>query len=330
MNVGLEPLTACSVASSHPSHVQAGSRGRTPSGSPRAQSAAGALSCSLSQPGPAPSSSRPPSVLASGAAKPTTPPRFARLMQSVEALGLQLVDAAVAGQLGSGAIAPANIAALKESSMLGARCAVSGMVGRPPSIPTASSSSGEGRAGPVPPSEPATAAGENPAGAEPAAEEAAAPAVPSPGPDSSEAKLLQPGTPDQRKARNACSAVAAASAESGRASPALRNISLSDIGAPSAGAGASAGGGGRPQSSLAAAAVARPFKRRSWVHPLAAFQPTRGHAMLVFNEVDIDRSGKLTRSEVEEAAGLLGFTVDKANSLFDRRVNTSCWKANGC
>ena len=64
----------------------------------------------------------------------------------------------------------------------------------------------------------------------------------------------------------------------------------------------------------------RPFHQRTWENPLASFRPSRGHALLVFDRVDTDGNGKITRTEMEDAALSLGLSVEKANSLFDRFV----------
>ena len=64
----------------------------------------------------------------------------------------------------------------------------------------------------------------------------------------------------------------------------------------------------------------RPFHQRTWENPLASFRPSRGHALLVFDRVDMDGNGKITRTEMEDAALSLGLSVEKANSLFDRFV----------
>ena len=50
----------------------------------------------------------------------------------------------------------------------------------------------------------------------------------------------------------------------------------------------------------------------------AGFHPTRGHALVVFNDMDKDKNGKITRSELEEAALALGFSLEQANRLFDK------------
>ena len=51
---------------------------------------------------------------------------------------------------------------------------------------------------------------------------------------------------------------------------------------------------------------------------MASFRPTRGHSLMVFDLIDTDRNGKVTRTEMEDAAGLLGLSLEKANNLFER------------
>ncbi|KAG2500890.1 hypothetical protein HYH03_001649 [Edaphochlamys debaryana] len=50
----------------------------------------------------------------------------------------------------------------------------------------------------------------------------------------------------------------------------------------------------------------------------AAFRATRGQSLLVFNELDSDKNGKITRSEMEAAALSLGFSLEQAQRLWDK------------
>ncbi|KAJ9506626.1 hypothetical protein QJQ45_018288 [Haematococcus lacustris] len=53
-------------------------------------------------------------------------------------------------------------------------------------------------------------------------------------------------------------------------------------------------------------------------HPMAFFKPTRAHSLLVFQHMDLDKNGKVTRAELEEAALSLGFSLEQAHRLFAR------------
>lgn len=53
-------------------------------------------------------------------------------------------------------------------------------------------------------------------------------------------------------------------------------------------------------------------------HPMAQWRPTRGHALVVFNEMDKDKNGKITKSEFEEAAVSLGFSDTQAEKMFNK------------
>ncbi|GLC43789.1 hypothetical protein PLESTB_000908200 [Pleodorina starrii] len=57
---------------------------------------------------------------------------------------------------------------------------------------------------------------------------------------------------------------------------------------------------------------------RSHQAQVAAFRATRGHALMVFNELDSDKNGKVTRSEFEAAALSLGFSLEQAQRFWDR------------
>ncbi|GFR46903.1 hypothetical protein Agub_g8550 [Astrephomene gubernaculifera] len=54
----------------------------------------------------------------------------------------------------------------------------------------------------------------------------------------------------------------------------------------------------------------------------AAFRASRGQALMVFNELDSDKNGKVTRSELEAAALSLGFSLEQAQRLWDRLDRT--------
>jgi hypothetical protein len=64
--------------------------------------------------------------------------------------------------------------------------------------------------------------------------------------------------------------------------------------------------------------TSRPFKRRHVPHPMAKFKPSRAQALLVFNKMDVDKSGKVTLAEMENAAIGLGLGVDKAHNIFNK------------
>ncbi|KAG2451518.1 hypothetical protein HYH02_004116 [Chlamydomonas schloesseri] len=49
-----------------------------------------------------------------------------------------------------------------------------------------------------------------------------------------------------------------------------------------------------------------------------AFKASRGQTLMVFNEMDSDKNGKVTRSELEAAALSLGFSLEQAHKLWDR------------
>ncbi|KXZ55908.1 hypothetical protein GPECTOR_2g1459 [Gonium pectorale] len=49
-----------------------------------------------------------------------------------------------------------------------------------------------------------------------------------------------------------------------------------------------------------------------------AFKASRGQALMVFNEIDSDMNGKVTRSELEAAALSLGFSLEQVQRLWDR------------
>lgn len=58
--------------------------------------------------------------------------------------------------------------------------------------------------------------------------------------------------------------------------------------------------------------------RRRTMHPMAGFKPTRGQALIVFQDLDRDKNGKVTLAELEDAALSLGFSLDQARRMFDR------------
>lgn len=51
---------------------------------------------------------------------------------------------------------------------------------------------------------------------------------------------------------------------------------------------------------------------------MAGYRPSRGHALIVFEHMDTDKNGKLTRAEFEESAVSLGFTDAQADRMFDK------------
>ncbi|EFJ50673.1 hypothetical protein VOLCADRAFT_120569 [Volvox carteri f. nagariensis] len=57
---------------------------------------------------------------------------------------------------------------------------------------------------------------------------------------------------------------------------------------------------------------------RSHQAQVAMFKATRGHALMVFNELDSDKNGKVTRSEFEAAALSLGFSLEQAQRFWER------------
>ncbi|GAX78134.1 hypothetical protein CEUSTIGMA_g5576.t1 [Chlamydomonas eustigma] len=77
-------------------------------------------------------------------------------------------------------------------------------------------------------------------------------------------------------------------------------------------------GGGVSSNNNVLPYTSRPFKRRHVPHPMAKFKPSRAQALLVFNRMDVDKSGKVTLSEMENAAIGLGLGIDKAQEIFNK------------
>lgn len=50
----------------------------------------------------------------------------------------------------------------------------------------------------------------------------------------------------------------------------------------------------------------------------AAFKASRGHALMVFHQLDSDRNGKVTQTELEAAAVSLGFSLEQAHRLWEK------------
>ncbi len=53
---------------------------------------------------------------------------------------------------------------------------------------------------------------------------------------------------------------------------------------------------------------------------LLSLKPTRANALNVFGQIDVDRNSKITMSELEDVALLLGFTIGQTKTLFERYV----------
>ncbi|MEW5311472.1 MAG: hypothetical protein WDW38_003185 [Sanguina aurantia] len=51
---------------------------------------------------------------------------------------------------------------------------------------------------------------------------------------------------------------------------------------------------------------------------MQTFKATRGHALMVFHDMDRDKNGKLTRSEFEDGALAVGYSLSQANTLFNK------------
>lgn len=75
---------------------------------------------------------------------------------------------------------------------------------------------------------------------------------------------------------------------------------------------------GPQQDSLTFKSILNNKEKGQGSHPMASWRPTRGHALIVFNEMDKDKNGKITKSEFEEAAVSLGFSGSQAEKMFNK------------
>mmetsp|Transcript_8771 Transcript_8771/g.18714 ORF Transcript_8771/g.18714 Transcript_8771/m.18714 type:complete len:524 (+) Transcript_8771:341-1912(+) len=84
--------------------------------------------------------------------------------------------------------------------------------------------------------------------------------------------------------------------------------------------GRSAGGtaASHPYTPGSPSALGRSPSARRNAHPMSTYKPSRGQALIVFNDMDRDKNGKVTRSELQEAALGLGFTLEQANRLYNK------------
>jgi len=51
---------------------------------------------------------------------------------------------------------------------------------------------------------------------------------------------------------------------------------------------------------------------------MQGFKPSRGQALIVFQDLDRDKNGKVTMAELEDAALSLGFTLEQSRRMFDK------------
>lgn len=99
---------------------------------------------------------------------------------------------------------------------------------------------------------------------------------------------------------------------------AIPMANLKDLDRPGTGMLASGTGRDTPQYGEGLGSTGGRTGGAPGAHPAMTFKATRGHALMVFNEMDRDQNGKITLSEFEEIALSLGLSMDQAHSMFQK------------